>query len=238
MSDQSLVIGSQFVTDFKYTQNAIALKESALATSALIGKVTNSTENEQAVIAQTELKTVIKLVEDARVKFKQPVLDYCRDIDSKAKAFSADLSKELSRVSTIIGNFQQLELAKARAAEAARIKDLEEIERRKQEALAQANSHEELEAIHERANQEAAAVVPVQVVKAKGQTVTTDWEVTVTNGVALANAYPECVKIEPKLREIKALLNAGLVGKIPGIIAKPIVKADVRLQRESALIEV
>jgi hypothetical protein len=233
-----LITGPTLDAQFRYSQTAEDLKLSALALSAVIGKVTNSTENEQAVIAQSELKRVLDLAETARVHYKQPFLDHCRAIDTKAKQFTAEMRQEFIRVSALVGNFQQLELSKQKAIEAQRSAELTDIERRREEQLASASSHEEREAIQERACQEAQMLPAVPLAKAKGQVLAEDYEIEVTNGLALANAFPQCVTIEPKLREIKALLKAGLVRTIPGVIARPVVKAGVRLPREPEAITV
>lgn len=213
-----------------FTPDAQEMKDGALAISGLVARVSNADENAQAVAAQTALKRVLKLVEDSRKAVKEPVLDYGRKIDGAAKDFITELKVEEIRLARLVGDFQQLELAKARAAEAARLKDLAEIERRKQEELSKANSHEELDEIHARANEEAAAVKPVQIARATGQVVKDEWEFQVTNEWALAMQYPNCVTLLPKRTEIKQLLESGIVPN--GVTAKKVVKSGVRLTKE------
>jgi hypothetical protein len=219
-----------------FLPSAYERKESSLAASALIGRVSNSAEQETAVSAQIEIKRLLDLVEMARVECKRPILDFGRKIDDAAKTFVHELKKEQLRIGTLIGDFQTLEQARVRAAEAARLKELNEIERQRQEQIATARSHDEIDTINERANQEAASVPVVQPRKAEGQVVRDDWEIIVTDLMLLTNAHRNCVKIEPLVSEIKTLLRAGV--KVAGVSAKPIVKSGVRVGREPLAITV
>lgn len=111
-----------------FTAAANELKEHALETAGLIGRVTNPTENERAVAAQTELNNLVKLVEKARKEAKDPVLTFGRQIDEAAKQFVEEAHDELLRVSRLLGDFATLEQAKVRAAEAARRLEEEKLE--------------------------------------------------------------------------------------------------------------
>ena len=217
------------------TNEADELKAAALECAGLIGRVSNAAEQELAVAAQKELHRVLSLTEAARKAVKEPVLDYGRKIDDTAKKFIAELKEEEIRIARLVGNFQTLELAKARAAEAARLKELADVERRRQEELSRATSHDEYDAIQERANEEAASVPVVTHVKVAGQVVKEDWEIDVSDIWALARAHPMCVKIEPRRSEIKQLLDAGITPA--GVKARKVVVSGVRLGRELAAIE-
>lgn len=221
-----------------FTEEAVKMRDDALALSGVVGKVTNADENTSAVLAQTELQRILKLAEDARVACKAPVLDFGKKIDSAKKAFVADLDAEMLRVSTLVGNFQAVEQAKARAAENARLAELSRLEKEKAEALAKANSHEQIDAIQEHyANKIAVeAAPPTAPVRADGQVVKQDWDITVSNPYELAKYHPACVKIEPRLSEIKQLLNDGVTVK--GIVATRVTKSSVRLGKQPAAIEV
>ena len=152
--------------------------------------------------------------------------------------FLAELNSEMTRVSTLIGDFQTLEQAKARAAEVLRQNELSRIEREKNEALAKATSHEAMDAVQAHYNEVAAqtAIAAPAPIRAEGQVVKTDWEITVTNPYDLAKFHPNCVKIEARLTEIKQLLNDGVA--VTGITAKKVTKAGVRLAPERAAINV
>lgn len=223
-----------------FTTEANQLKEAALELSALVGRVTNADENSAAVLAQVEIQKIRSLAEKARKAAKEPVLEYGKAIDNAAKQFLAELDEENLRISKLIGDFQALEAAKLRAAERLRQEELNRIEREKNEALAKAKNHEELESTHAHFNEvaaQSAAAQPIAApVRAEGQVVKTDWEIIVTNPYDLAKFHPSCVNITPRLSEIKQLLAEGVTVK--GITANKITKAGVRLGAPRQPIEV
>jgi len=219
-----------------FTPEAQALKESALECGALIGRVSNADEQEAAVKAQLELRRLLKLIEDARKSAKEPVIDFGRKIDRTAAEFKAELDQEHLRITQLVADFQALEQARVRAAEAARQKELDELERKRQEELSNAKSHEDMDKINERANQEAAAVRVVAPARVEGQIVREDWDIQITDVWLLARSHPGCIKIEPRMSEIRQLLDAGI--KVAGVSAKKIVKAGVRLKPERIAIAV
>lgn len=221
-----------------FSETAHALKTDALEKAALVGRVTCAEEQQAAVDAQTAIATVLKETEKARVACKEPVLDFGRRIDATAKTFIADLREEEIRLATLVGDFQQLEAARVRAEQTKENERLRQVERDRQAALSQANSHEEMEAVQERFDRQVAeearpVIAPARV---EGQIVREEWEVTVTDVWALARAHPGCVKIEPRMAEIKAMLDSGQ--KVAGVLAKKVTKAGVRAMRHPAAIEV
>jgi len=116
----------------RFTEAAEAMAAEALDTAALIGRVSTPEENDRAVEAQKKLKGATALVEKARKEAKDPVLEFGRKIDASAKTFCAPLEAEFLRVSKIVGDFQQLEEAKRKAAEAARLLEIQRIEQERQ----------------------------------------------------------------------------------------------------------
>lgn len=325
MSDQALVIRNDAERTIAFLPQATKMKEEALGMAALVGKVENAAENEKAFAAQSALAELRRQVEKARVAAKEPVLDFGRKIDAAAKAFVSDIGNEEMRIATLIGDFQQLEQAKARAAEKARQLEAERVERERQaelrriaeeqarvererqaelrriaeaeqaakraldaeraradqlareatnakeraeaekrrkemeiraakereeserarieleraQALAASESHKAFDAANERFNNEQAAVVSAPVaapVRAEGQTVKTDVEITVSDIWLLAKAHPTCVKIEPRIAEIKTLLAAGV--KVAGIITKEVTKSSARTAYQPKAIDV
>jgi len=100
--------------------------------------------------------------------------------------------------------------AAIRAAEEARRKADDEQFRRMQEAT-------------ERAALDIQAHAPA---KAEGQTTRTEWEVNIVDIWALARGHPACVKIEPRLSEIKSLLDEGV--KVAGVTARRVTMVSVR----------
>jgi predicted secreted protein len=210
------------------------MREAALELSGVVGRVASPEDNAAAVAAQLEIQKVRSLAEKARVQAKAPVLEYGKRIDAAAKEFVAELDEEMTRISRLIGDYQTLEQAKARAAEQARQAEIAKLEKEKAEAIAQAKSHEAVDAIQahysEIAQQTAAVTAPPQPVRAEGQVVKTDWNITVTNPYELAKFHPACVKIEARLSEIKQLLNDGITVK--GITATKVTKASVRVSSD------
>lgn len=220
----------------EFTAEALALKAQALERSALIGKVNDASTQEAAVAAQTEIANVLSLAEKARKACKEPILEFGRTIDDRARAFVGELKEEQLRLSKLVGDFQMLEQARVRAEQAAANTRLLELEREKAAAIQQATSHEELEAIQADFNDRAAAEKPVAPTRAEGQRVTEDWEITVSDIWLLAKSHPTCVKIQPMLSEIKMLLNAGV--KVAGVKAEKKIKSGVRIGRPITAIEV
>ena len=141
-----------------FTAEALALKEAALASGALVGKVTNGEEQEAAVTAQKEVGRILKLAEDARKAAKEPVLEYGRRIDDAAKRFIEDLKVEQLRLAKLVADFQQLEQARVRAAQLAREAEERKLqeERRRAEEEVQRKAREEQQRLDEESRKAAA----------------------------------------------------------------------------------
>lgn len=232
MSTTALIVRDDSKHEAAWTEAANKLKQEALEAAALIGKVSNADEQALAVIAQRALTEILNTAEKARKACKEPVLGFGKRIDDTAKTFVSELMEEQTRIAALIGSFQQLELAKARASQAAENKRLTDLERERQKEASQAQSHEELESVHAkfdtRARDESVTVAPARVA---GQMVKEDWDFEVLDELALvrwaiATGNTGCIKIEAKRTEIKACLKTGI--KIPGVKAWPIVSATVR----------
>lgn len=129
-----------------FTPQAEEMRQECLSQSALIGKVTDEKENEIAVQAQGSLDGLIRLAEKARKAIKAPVIELGRRIDSQHEQFAGVLQEERTRITRLISDFAALELAKARAAEAAARLEAERIEMRRLselQAIEQAEMAEE-----------------------------------------------------------------------------------------------
>lgn len=214
------------------TSSALAMREAAMEQAALIGRVSNGAEQEQAVAAQRELRNVIKLAEDSRKKIKEPVLEYGRKIDNVAREFRADLETEELRLAQLIGDFQTLELQRIRAEEAARNTELDRLERDRQAALSQVTTHAEADRINEQFCAVTKDLPTPTPVRAEGQLIRQEWKIEVTDIWSLARAHPLCVRIEPRLSEIKQLLDAGAT--VTGVRAEKVVMAGVRVQKPTS----
>lgn len=210
------------------TQEAVAMRDEAVAASCLIGRVSNAVEQQEAVAAQVELQRILSLVEKAREQCKEPVLKFGRLIDAKAREFRQELEDEMLRVSKLIGDFQTLEQMKARASEQVRNQELQQIERDRQAALATVNSHEEADAVNEAFDNRVASQSPApEPPRVAGQRLMNDWDITVTDIHSLYRSHSHCVKLTPLMSEIKNLLKLGV--KINGVTATETVKAGVKL---------
>lgn len=234
--NQAVIIRDDAQMAVSFSEEAQRLKEQALVVGALVGRVTNATEQMAAVTAQTELQRILKLAEDARKACKAPVLEYGKRIDNAAKAFIAELEEEMLRIAKLVGDFQALELARARAAEQARNAELLELERQKAEAISKATSHDQVDAIQEHFNRQAETLPVHEPVRVDNQRIATDWEIVVNDVHKLYRAHANCVDLRPRISEIKNLLKIGVA--VQGITATPIVRAGVTLKREQKAIEV
>ena len=117
--------------------------EDALATEALLGKVTNSDENQRAVDAQAKQKAVLKKIEDARKAIKEPFLEMGRAIDAKAAELSEELKKECGRLYSLTVPWGIQERRRLQEEAEAQQRELERIEREKQEAIRKAQEEQE-----------------------------------------------------------------------------------------------
>ncbi len=128
----------------------------------------------------------------------------------------------------------RLQEAKSAKDRAAAVADQLEIER--QTKLAAATSHDALDAVNEHFSRRAADLPVVTATRAEGQIVKNDWLIEITDAWLLARCHPTCVKIEPRLTEIKELLKVGV--NVKGIKATPVTNSNVRLGSERKAIEV
>lgn len=229
MSTQLITLEAAKGFKLELSAEVQAAIETALSESALIGKVTTPEQNANAFEAQKKLKIILSLIEDTRKALKDPALEYGRRIDAFSRTAGKEVSDELTRISTAIGTFQEEENARRRAAEALRVKELNEIERKKQEALSKAKDTEEMNAIQARACEESKAVPIVRENRLQGQVVGEKWEITVTNPHELARMHPTCVRITELKSEITKLLDAGVM--VHGINAKRVTTSGVRVSR-------
>lgn len=222
----------------KFTEAAEEMLALAIGSASMVVKVDSAITQEIAVDAQKACARVIKLVEAARKEAKAPVLEFGRAIDTAAEQFVKLAKAEEMRVAKLIGNFQQAEMAKARSAEAAQRKALEEQERIREEALAKADTLEKREEIRAEFSELTRAMQPPtpSPVKVEGQSVVEVWKFEVENPHLLANSHPTFVTIEPKKREITEALKLGQ--KVHGVRAWKETESRVRLEREPKAITV
>lgn len=232
MSTTAVILRDDRSLSITISPAAEQAKEQALMAAAFVVQVVNPASQETAVAAQADIHRLLALVEEDRKEVKAPVLQYGRAIDDAAFVFSQELKQEQLRLAQLIGNFQEQENARARAAQQAENERLTALEREKAALLAKATTEAQVDKIQEQFNlraQQESVPVP-QRARVEGQRVTEDWEITVVDIWALARAHPMAVKVEPRLSEIKTLLNAGV--KVAGVTVKRVVKSTVRTTNE------
>jgi len=130
------------------TPEFLARREDAIASAALIARVSSPDENNRAVEVQKALVGLVREVEAARKKLKEPVLELGRAIDAAAKAAVEPITAAELPLRNLISDFADSERRRA-AVEAARI---EAERRRAEEAALRARLEEE-----RRVQEEAAA---------------------------------------------------------------------------------
>lgn len=129
----ALVVRDDAKLTVAWTPDALAMKDSALEVSALVGRVSNADENNAATDALAEINRLLKLAEATRKECKAPVLAFGQRIDDSFKAFSMDLERDKHRLGKLQGDYAALELAKQRAAEAARRLEEEKLQREREQ---------------------------------------------------------------------------------------------------------
>lgn len=120
---------------FTLTAEATQLKDSALTSAALIGKVGNADENAAAVNAQKELKRIQNLFERERKRLKEPLLEAGRQLDRTVSAELVDIEKEAGRLQNLTSEFQLAEQRRIREEEELQRRELARIEAEKQAEL-------------------------------------------------------------------------------------------------------
>lgn len=235
-SGKSLVAASRAkLTVFRFTPEAVALRDTALEAAKSIVQVTTDAEQEIAVEAQMKIAEIKTMAEVAWEAAKRPLIDYRKKMDDCAKQFISGLETEGVRLSRAVGDFHSLALARQRAAEQAENERLSQLERERAAELAAATSIEEVENVQEQYNERArlealhaaSQVQPMGPAKVEGQQIREDWVFEVSDIWLLARAHPGCVRIEPRASEIKNLLNNGV--NIAGVRAWREVKGTVRV---------
>ena len=117
------------------TLAASALELDILESTALIGRIATRDDQDKAVAVIASARAYTSDIEKARVKCKEPVLEFGRRIDDAAKRAVAKVAAEIDRVSKLLTAFQMAERARVQAAENARLLEVQRIERERQAEL-------------------------------------------------------------------------------------------------------
>lgn len=172
--------------------------------------------------------------EEARIQREREQAE--REAREKAQREAEEARRKAAAEAEAIRKREEAERAAARN-EAEKKAAAERAEKARQEAEARAKAEQEaaLKKLQEettrqaelaKQQQEAIKQGPEQV-RASGQAVTVDYEITVSNIFDLVRAHPGCVDMKPRLSEIKFLIKSG-VEKIPGVTWKQVAKSSVR----------
>lgn len=171
----------------------------------------------------------VRAAELARIAEQRKLEEERRAAEQKALREAEILREKLDA--------EAAELARKRresesAEDAARVKAAE-LELQRQRALAEAQSHEELDRIQEQHAQAIADLPVTAPIRVDGQRIRKEWLITVVDIWLLAKSHPTCVKIEPRLSEIKTLLDAGV--KVAGVNAMRETRAGVTVNSRPAI---
>ena len=246
MTDLPLILVNHDEAKVLATQEVERLKTECLSASLQISRVSNAEENEICVRAQTLCAEYIKNVNKAEEAVKKPLNERRNQVITLAKELRSEVDAEGLRLAGLAGEFQERERVKQQAILASQSNQLSELEQRQASELAVAQTVEEQDEIRERYGREMRGVMqPMETTRAKGQRLASEIEVTVTDIWALARMYPHCVKIEPRLTELKELIKAieenarlnNFQAAIPGVTWKRVTKAGVST-REKKPIEI
>jgi hypothetical protein len=221
--------------DALISESSLKVKNRLLATAATIEKVSSQEEYEAAATIFKELKTFSSGIENARKVVKAPVLELGKKVDDIAKSFTLSVDSEVKRIERLSQSFlleEQRKKDAVMAEEKRRQAEILEEARRKeaelQAKLESAKSGVKKEIIQAEiaqmqnttiANlQESSMAIAEAGAKAEGVGTRKDWIVNVTDIHALYKAYPNLVRMEANVTDLKSLikLNKGKI-EIPGV---------------------
>ena len=243
MSADLIIISGVSAVSLDITPEAESLKAAALNRSRGIVAVSDSETQEIAVDALSEIKSILKQLENSRNDIKRPVLDLGKRIDGKAAEYAKELTEESNRLhGAIQRHFRNekekadAELRMARALESKRRAKAEEeariaLEESRKAAKASLNAKSESEAarldaeagaraqeaIKAQEASESVTLIPTTApAKAEKMTVRTVWKHRVVDMHALVKSRPELVIMEAKTATINAEIRGG-AREIPGL---------------------
>ena len=130
-----LVTGGFQFTPFKILPQVLALRDEALAESALIGKVANAEQNAKSAAARKQIKSILSLFETNRKKLKEPILECGRQLDRTVDAERQELLKEDGRLENLEKDHIRAEMRRRAEEEELQRRELARIEAEKQAEL-------------------------------------------------------------------------------------------------------
>lgn len=227
---ESISIGTQIAL----SESAERARKSALLQACMVTAVGSANENQLATEVLSTIKTVLKEIEAARKAVKAPVIEVGKQIDAAAQSFTNALKEEESRIEELMRDYIVVEFEKSKAAAAQYNSRLTDLEREREAKLAQAADGAAIDAIKEEYDLKHAALGDAPSMNtAKGQMVKEEWKIVISDIHALYRAHPACVSMEPRLTEIKSLLDAGV--KVIGVTAKKEVNITAKTQKSKVI---
>lgn len=140
-----LIIGAPSIPAFQPTLSAEALaeKETALAKSALIGKVTNRAENDAANNARKALREVSGALDRQRKKLTDPWVEAQRLLIRTVEPHIDELKQEDARLELLVKDFTLAEQRRVREEQEAQQRELQRIEEARQAELRRIQQEQE-----------------------------------------------------------------------------------------------
>lgn len=114
---------------------ALQMRDEALASSALIGKVENADQNIKCSTARKQIKSLISAFESQRKKLKEPILEAGRQLDRIVATESEELKREDGRLENLEKQFILEEMRRKREEEELQRRELARIEAERQAEL-------------------------------------------------------------------------------------------------------
>lgn len=206
--------------------DAKKLRGEAIAEASLIKRVTTAAENQDAQLVVNQLHALRKACADSHKEAKAPYLVVCQETDRIKREFVTLLETEETRICRMQGDWLAAEQARVRAEAALRQKELDAVEREKQERIAGAKTVEEVEDIKTEYSEANKGVIIAMPQTAAGQTVREDWDIQIADIAELYKACPQAVELTPRMSKIREALDLGY--NLPGVIAKRVPKSGAR----------
>lgn len=214
--------------------DAEAKKTKALALSSEITEVADDFDNQCAVSAVREIKSIADDVEKCRKKVKAPVLELVKSIDQAAKDFTLSLADEQRRVNALITSYATEQRRIAFEAERKRQEEQQKLEAEREAAAAKLKSAataEEVKEARATVEQVVKAEADIKAVltapkKTEGLVVRTVKGFKIIDIEALHKARPDLVHVMPKRSEILEAIKSA--ESIPGLEIFEQTKTSVR----------
>jgi hypothetical protein len=196
--------------------SAIEVRNKLVGEASSILVVSDAMDADAATAVLRDITAQIKICETTRTDIKGPVLELTRKIDGTAKEFAAPLEAEKTRLSRIIGAYQQAEREKAEKARREAAEEAQRIAREEAKKIAAAEiehgaDSEEAQAAQNKAADKVAearvAVANASAVQPAGTAVKKTWKFLVEDINALAASHPELVVVTANTAAINAILK-------------------------------